>query len=46
MKPTIRVYCFEINAKNYVYDDHLLENVIAAEKTAEKCDIDVLFSCL
>ena len=43
MKPTIRVPYFEIGTKNYVYGDTLLEYAIAADKAAEKYDIDVLF---
>ena len=45
MKPTIRVPYFEIGTKNYVYGDTLLEYAIAADKAAEKYDIDVLFIC-
>ena len=45
MKPTIRVPYFEIGTKNYVYGDQLLEYAIAADKAAEKYDIDVLFIC-
>ena len=43
MKPTIRVPYFEIGTKNYVWGDKLLEYAIAADKAAEKYDIDVLF---
>ena len=42
MKPKIRVPYFEIGFKNYVYGDTLLEYAIAADKAAEKYDIDVL----
>ena len=42
MKPQIRVPYFEIGTKNYVYGDTLLEYAIAADKAAEKYDIDVL----
>ncbi len=45
MKPSIRVPYFEIGTKNYVYGDTLLEYAIAADKAAEKYDIDVLFIC-
>ena len=45
MKPTIRVPYFEIGTKNYVYGDTLLEYAVAADKAAEKYDIDVLFIC-
>lgn len=45
MKPVIRAPYFEIGTKNYVYGDTLLEYAIAADKAAEKYDIDVLFIC-
>ena len=45
MKPKIRTPYFEIGTKNYVYGDTLLEYAIAADKAAEKYDIDVLFIC-
>lgn len=45
MKPKIRVPYFEVGTKNYVYGDTLLEYAIAADKAAEKYDIDVLFIC-
>ncbi len=45
MKPKIRVPYFEIGTKNYVYGDKLLEYALAADKAAEKYDIDVLFIC-
>ena len=45
MKPTIRPPYFEVGTKNYVYGDTLLEYAIAADKAAEKYDIDVLFIC-
>ena len=45
MKPTIRVPYFEVGTKNYVWGDKLLEYAIAADKAAEKYDIDVLFIC-
>jgi len=45
MKPIIRVPYFEVGTKNYVYGDTLLEYAIAADKAAEKYDIDVLFIC-
>ena len=45
MKPNIRVPYFEVGTKNYVYGDTLLEYAIAADKAAEKYDIDVLFIC-
>ena len=43
MKPTIRTPYFEIGTKNYVYGDTLLEYAKAADRAAEKYDIDVLF---
>ncbi|MBQ9756205.1 MAG: triose-phosphate isomerase [Clostridia bacterium] len=43
MKPKIRTPYFEIGVKNYVYGDKVLEYAIAADKAAEKYDIDVLF---
>ena len=45
MKPVIRTPYFEVGTKNYVYGDQLLEYAIAADKAAEKYDIDVLFIC-
>ena len=45
MKPKIRVPYFEVGTKNYVYGDKLLEYAIAADKAAEKYDVDVLFIC-
>ncbi len=45
MKPKIRTPYFEIGTKNYVYGDKLLQYAIAADKAAEKYDIDVLFIC-
>ena len=45
MKPTIRTPFFEIGTKNYMYGDKLLEYALAADKAAEKYDIDVLFIC-
>lgn len=45
MKPVIRTPFFEVGTKNYVYGDKLLEYAIAADKAAEKYDIDVLFFC-
>lgn len=43
MKPEIRTPYFEIGVKNYIYGDTVLEYAIAADKAAEKYDIDVLF---
>ena len=43
MKPKIRAPYFEIGTKNYIYGDTVLEYAIAADKAAEKYDIDVLF---
>jgi triosephosphate isomerase len=43
MKTKIRTPYFEIGTKNYIYGDKLLEYAIAADKAAEKYDIDVLF---
>lgn len=45
MKPEIRVPYFEIGTKNYIYGDQVLEYALAADKAAEKYDIDVLFIC-
>ena len=45
MKPVIRAPYFEVGTKNYVYGDQLLEYAIAADKAAQKYDIDVLFIC-
>ena len=45
MKREIRTPYFEVGTKNYVYGDKLLEYAIAADKAAEKYDIDVLFIC-
>lgn len=43
MKRKIRTPYFEIGTKNYIYGDKVLEYAIAADKAAEKYDIDVLF---
>ncbi len=43
MKPTIRTPYFEIGTKNYIYGDTVLEYAKAADRAAEKYDIDVLF---
>ena len=43
MKPKIRTPYFEIGTKNYVYGDTVLEYAKAADRAAEKYDIDVLF---
>lgn len=43
MKPKIRTPYFEIGTKNYVWGDKVLEYALAADKAAEKYDIDVLF---
>ena len=43
MKPKIRTPYFEIGVKNYVYGDTVLEYALAADRAAEKYDIDVLF---
>ena len=45
MKPKIRAPYFEIGTKNYIYGDKVLEYAMAADKAAEKYDIDVLFIC-
>ena len=45
MKPKIRTPYFEIGTKNYIYGDKVLEYALAADKAAEKYDIDVLFIC-
>lgn len=44
MKPTIRTPFFEIGTKNYVYGDTVLEYALAADKAAEKYDIDILIT--
>ncbi len=43
MKRKIRTPFFEIGTKNYIYGDKVLEYALAADKAAEKYDIDVLF---
>lgn len=43
MKPTIRSPFFEIGTKNYIYGAEVLEYARAADRAAEKYDIDVLF---
>ncbi|MBO5077074.1 MAG: triose-phosphate isomerase [Clostridia bacterium] len=43
MKPKIRTPYFEIGTKNYIYGDTVLEYALAADRAAEKYDIDVLF---
>ncbi|MBQ7624962.1 MAG: triose-phosphate isomerase [Clostridia bacterium] len=43
MKPKIRTPYFEIGTKNYVWGDKVLEYALAADRAAEKYDIDVLF---
>ena len=43
MKREIRTPYFEIGTKNYIYGDKVLEYALAADKAAEKYDIDVLF---
>lgn len=43
MKPKIRTPFFEIGVKNYIYGDEVLQYALAADKAAEKYDIDVLF---
>ena len=45
MKRKIRTPYFEIGTKNYIYGDKVLEYALAADKAAEKYDIDVLFIC-
>ncbi len=45
MKREIRTPYFEIGTKNYIYGDTLLKYAKAADKAAEKYDIDVLFIC-
>ena len=45
MKRKIRTPYFEIGTKNYIYGDSVLEYAKAADKAAEKYDIDVLFIC-
>ena len=42
MKRKIRTPYFEVGTKNYVYGDKLLEYAIAADKAAEKYDIEIL----
>lgn len=43
MKRSIRTPYFEIGTKNYIYGDKVLEYALAADRAAEKYDIDVLF---
>lgn len=43
MKKSIRTPYFEIGTKNYIYGDKVLEYALAADRAAEKYDIDVLF---
>lgn len=43
MKPVIRVPFFEIGIKNYVYGDEAMRYAHAADRAAEKYDVDVLF---
>jgi len=43
MKRKIRTPYFEIGTKNYIYGDKVLEYALAADRAAEKYDIDVLF---
>lgn len=43
MKRTIRTPYFEIGTKNYIWGDKVLEYALAADRAAEKYDIDVLF---
>ena len=43
MKRKIRTPYFEIGTKNYIWGDTVLEYALAADKAAEKYDIDVLF---
>ena len=43
MKRTIRTPYFEIGTKNYIWGDKVLEYAQAADRAAEKYDIDVLF---
>lgn len=43
MKRKIRTPYFEIGTKNYVWGDKVLEYALAADRAAEKYDIDVLF---
>ncbi len=43
MKRKIRTPYFEIGTKNYIYGDTVLEYAKAADRAAEKYDIDVLF---
>ena len=41
MKRTIRTPYFEIGTKNYIWGDKVLEYAQAADRAAEKYDIDV-----
>ena len=43
MKKSIRTPYFEIGTKNYIYGDKVLEYALAADRAAEKYDMDVLF---
>ncbi len=44
MSLNIRVPFFEVGVKNYIYGDAVLDLAIAADKAAQKYDIDVLFT--
>ena len=41
----IKAPFFEIGPKSYLYGDEVLELAIAADKAAEKYDVDVIFTC-
>lgn len=43
MKRRIRTPYFEIGTKNYIWGDKVLEYAMAADRAAEKYDVDVLF---
>jgi triosephosphate isomerase len=43
MKPIIRTPFFEMSVKNYIYGDPVYELAMAADRAAEKYDVDVLF---
>ena len=41
----IKAPFFEIGPKSYLYGDEVLELALAADKAAEKYDVDVIFTC-
>lgn len=45
MKARIRTPFFEIGTKNYIYGDDVLNYALAADRAADRYDIDVLYIC-